>query len=62
MQPTSSSWHLTALATAVVMALAACGKEEPKSAPATKAAEPAKPAEPPSMTVKIGSAGQEHHD
>ena len=55
MQSISSSWRLTALATAVVMALAACGKEEP--APAPKAAEPAKPAEPPSMTVKIGSAG-----
>ena len=52
----SASWRLSILSAAVVFALTGCGKEEPKPAPAPKAAEPAKPAEPPSVTVKIGSA------
>ena len=47
-------WRTTALAAAVVLALAACGKEEPKPAPA---AAPAKPAEPPVTIVKIGHVG-----
>ncbi len=52
----SALWRLSILSAAVVFALTGCGKEETKPAPAPKAAEPAKPAEPPAVTVKIGSA------
>jgi branched-chain amino acid transport system substrate-binding protein len=48
--------RLTAIAAAALMALAGCGKEEPKPAEPPKAAEPAKPAEPPPQIVKIGHA------
>ena len=51
----SASWRLSVLIAAVVFVLTGCGKEEPPP-PAPNAAAPAKPAEPPSMTVKIGSA------
>ena len=52
---TSVSWRLSILSAAVLIGFAGCGKDEPKPAPAAAAA-PAKPAEPPSATVKIGSA------
>ena len=55
-QPTLLSWRLTALAAATLIAIAGCGKEEPKPVETPKTAEPAKPAPPPAMTVKIGSA------
>jgi branched-chain amino acid transport system substrate-binding protein len=43
------------LAAALATGLYGCGKQEPPAP--QKAAEPAKPAEPPTMTVKIGHAG-----
>ena len=54
---TVSTWRLCAIAAATTLALAGCGKEEPKPAAAAKAAEPAKPAEPPPTVVKIGHVG-----
>ena len=50
----ASSWRVSTLAAAVVIALSGCGQEAPPPPP--KAAEPAKPAEPAMVTVKIGSA------
>ena len=52
-----STWRLCAIAAATTLALAGCGKEEPKPAAPVKAAEPAKPAEPPPTVVKIGHVG-----
>ena len=49
--------RLTAIAAASLVALAGCGKEEPKPASAPKAAEAAKPAEPPPQVIKIGHVG-----
>ena len=54
---TVSTWRLCAIAAATTLALAGCGKEEPKPAAPAKAAEPAKPAEAPPTVVKIGHAG-----
>ena len=54
---TVSTWRLCAIAAATTLALAGCGKEEPKPAVPAKAAEPAKPAEAPLTVVKIGHAG-----
>jgi branched-chain amino acid transport system substrate-binding protein len=51
-----NGWRLGAIAASVALALAACGKEEPKPEP-TKTAEPAKPAAPPPLVVKIGHVG-----
>ncbi len=54
---TVSTWRLCAIAAATALALAGCGKEEPKPAAPAKAAEPDKPAEPPPTVVKIGHVG-----
>ena len=54
---TVSTWRLCAIAAATTLALAGCGKEEPKPAAPAKAVEPAKPAEPPPTVVKIGHVG-----
>ncbi len=54
---TVSTWRLCAIAVAAALALAGCGKEEPKPAAPAKAAEPDKPAEPPPTVVKIGHVG-----
>ena len=54
---TVSTWRLCAIAAATTLALAGCGKEEPKPAAPAKAAEPAKPAEAPPTVVKIGHVG-----